>query len=61
MDILDRGSVIRTLSLYKPREIYNLAAQSFVGVSFEELWQPLNNRTSSDKSAGGNKDRRSPD
>ena len=36
MDILDQGSVIRTLSLYKPREIYNLAAQSFVGVSFEE-------------------------
>ena len=41
MDILDQGSVIRTLSLYKPREIYNLAAQSFVGVLWRSQWQPL--------------------
>jgi GDPmannose 4,6-dehydratase len=37
-DLLDSYSVIETLRSCKPDEIYNLAAQSFVGASFE---QPL--------------------
>jgi len=36
LDLTDLGSIIRVISLYKPTEIYNLAAQSFVGVSFEQ-------------------------
>lgn len=36
MDLEDLSSQIRVLSKYKPDEIYNLAAQSFVGVSFEQ-------------------------
>ena len=35
-DLLDIGNTIRILSTYKPDEVYNLAAQSFVGVSFEQ-------------------------
>lgn len=38
MDIEDLSSQIRILQKYMPDEIYNFAAQSFVGVSFE---QPL--------------------
>jgi len=38
MDIEDISSQIRVLQKYMPDEIYNFAAQSFVGVSFE---QPL--------------------
>lgn len=37
-DITDLSSVVRLLSVVEPDEIYNLAAQSFVGASFE---QPL--------------------
>ncbi len=37
-DLTDMASSIRLLELAKPQEVYNLAAQSFVGVSFE---QPL--------------------
>jgi GDPmannose 4,6-dehydratase len=37
-DLTDLGSSIRLLKTAKPREVYNLAAQSFVGVSFD---QPL--------------------
>jgi GDPmannose 4,6-dehydratase len=37
-DITDLSSTIRLIQKTKPQEIYNLAAQSFVGVSFE---QPL--------------------
>ncbi|MFN7710406.1 MAG: GDP-mannose 4,6-dehydratase [Holosporales bacterium] len=37
-DLLDSGNAIRLCSKYQPDEVYNLAAQSFVGVSFE---QPL--------------------
>ena len=37
-DLTDMGSAIRMLAVVKPDEIYNLAAQSFVGVSFD---QPL--------------------
>lgn len=37
-DLLDLGGIIRTVKNVRPDEIYNLAAQSFVGVSFD---QPL--------------------
>jgi GDPmannose 4,6-dehydratase len=36
VDILDTGNLIRTFEKTKPDEIYNLAAQSFVAVSFEK-------------------------
>tara|TARA_B110000503_G_scaffold27548_1_gene43993 strand:+ start:18329 stop:19357 length:1029 start_codon:yes stop_codon:yes gene_type:complete len=35
-DMLDMGSSIRVLKKWQPNEVYNLAAQSFVGVSFEQ-------------------------
>jgi len=35
-DLTDLSSAIRLLEAAKPTEIYNLAAQSFVGVSFEQ-------------------------
>ncbi|CAM2176584.1 GDP-mannose 4,6-dehydratase [Paraburkholderia sacchari] len=35
-DLTDLGATIRILEKAKPREVYNLAAQSFVGVSFEQ-------------------------
>ena len=35
-DLTDLGSSLRLLSRTKPSEIYNLAAQSFVGVSFDQ-------------------------
>jgi GDPmannose 4,6-dehydratase len=35
-DLLDSYSIIETLRATKPDEIYNLAAQSFVGASFEQ-------------------------
>ncbi len=35
-DLTDPGSSIRALSLSEPDEVYNLAAQSFVGVSFSQ-------------------------
>ena len=35
-DLTDPGGVIRTVDACEPEEIYNLAAQSFVGVSFEQ-------------------------
>jgi GDPmannose 4,6-dehydratase len=38
MELLEESNVRRALGLLKPDEIYNLAAQSFVGLSFE---QPL--------------------
>lgn len=38
MDLLDEGSIIRTIRDHQPDELYNLAAQSFVGISFD---QPL--------------------
>ena len=37
-DLIDQSNAIRMVSEIQPDEIYNLAAQSFVGVSFE---QPL--------------------
>jgi GDPmannose 4,6-dehydratase len=36
MDLEDLSGQLRVLQKYKPDEIYNLAAQSFVGVSFEQ-------------------------
>ncbi|MFZ5652175.1 MAG: GDP-mannose 4,6-dehydratase [Bacillota bacterium] len=38
MDLLDLGSIVRIIEKTGPDEVYNLAAQSFVGVSFS---QPL--------------------
>ena len=35
-DLTDQGNSIRLIQDYQPDEIYNLAAQSFVGVSFEQ-------------------------
>jgi len=35
-DLTDLGASIRLIEKAKPQEIYNLAAQSFVGVSFEQ-------------------------
>src|SRR5665213_3389985 len=35
-DLTDLGSSIRLLQLAKPQEVYNLAAQSFVAVSFDQ-------------------------
>ena len=35
-DLTDLGNTINLLEKYQPDEIYNLAAQSFVGVSFEQ-------------------------
>lgn len=35
-DLTDPGAAIRLLERHRPQEVYNLAAQSFVGVSFEK-------------------------
>jgi len=35
-DLTDQGNSIRLLQRYQPAELYNLAAQSFVGVSFDQ-------------------------
>ena len=35
-DLADLGSAISLIQKYEPHEIYNLAAQSFVGVSFDQ-------------------------
>jgi GDPmannose 4,6-dehydratase len=35
-DLTDLGNFVSLLNRYEPDEIYNLAAQSFVGVSFEQ-------------------------
>jgi GDPmannose 4,6-dehydratase len=36
LDLTDQGSCLNLLRRFKPEEVYNLAAQSFVGVSFEQ-------------------------
>lgn len=36
MDLLEFSNIIRTIEKVQPDEVYNLAAQSFVGVSFEQ-------------------------
>ena len=38
-DLVDSGSMVEALKISKPDEVYHLAAQSFVGASFE---QPIN-------------------
>ena len=35
-DLLDQSSILEAIKLAKPDEVYNLAAQSFVGASFEQ-------------------------
>lgn len=35
-DVTDLSSIIRAISIAKPTEVYNLAAQSFVGTSWEQ-------------------------
>jgi GDPmannose 4,6-dehydratase len=35
-DLTDQSSAVRMVEKYQPDEIYNLAAQSFVGVSFDQ-------------------------
>ena len=35
MDLLELGNIFRIIDKYKPDEVYNLAAQSFVGASFK--------------------------
>ena len=35
-DLIDTGSIVEAISISKPDEIYHLAAQSFVGTSFEQ-------------------------
>ena len=35
MDLMEIGNIFRTLEKYQPDEVFNLAAQSFVGASFE--------------------------
>jgi GDPmannose 4,6-dehydratase len=35
-DLTDGGAAIRLMHAHKPNEVYNLAAQSFVGVSFDQ-------------------------
>tara|TARA_R110000823_G_scaffold130015_12_gene257943 strand:+ start:64082 stop:65122 length:1041 start_codon:yes stop_codon:yes gene_type:complete len=35
-DLTDLGATLRLLERSRPREVYNLAAQSFVGVSFDQ-------------------------
>ena len=35
-DVTDQSSLTRTVQLVKPNEVYNLAAQSFVGTSWQQ-------------------------
>ncbi|MET0571714.1 MAG: GDP-mannose 4,6-dehydratase [Pedobacter agri] len=46
-DLLDFSSIIKILLKYKPDEFYNLAAQSSVGISFEQPIGTLNYNTQS--------------
>jgi len=46
-DLLDFSSIIKLLLKYKPVEFYNLAAQSSVGVSFEQPIGTINYNTQS--------------
>lgn len=41
-DITDISSIIEAITLYKPDEFYNLAAQSHVGLSFKEPLSTVN-------------------
>ena len=46
-DLLDFSSIVKMLLKYKPDEFYNLAAQSSVGVSFEQPIGTINYNTQS--------------
>lgn len=46
-DLLDFSSIIKMLIKYQPNEFYNLAAQSSVGISFEQPISTLNYNTQS--------------
>lgn len=46
-DLLDFSSIIKLLLKYKPSEFYNLAAQSSVGISFEQPIGTINYNTQS--------------
>jgi len=46
-DLLDFSSIIKILIKYQPQEFYNLAAQSSVGVSFEQPIGTINYNTQS--------------
>jgi GDPmannose 4,6-dehydratase len=46
-DLLDFSSIIKVLLKYKPDEFYNLAAQSSVGISFEQPIGTINYNTQS--------------
>lgn len=46
-DLLDFSSIIKNLLKYKPSEFYNLAAQSSVGISFEQPIGTINYNTQS--------------
>jgi GDPmannose 4,6-dehydratase len=46
-DLLDFSSIVKILIKYKPDEFYNLAAQSSVGVSFEQPIGTINYNTQS--------------
>lgn len=46
-DLLDFSSIIKLLLKYKPDEFYNLAAQSSVGISFEQPIGTINYNTQS--------------
>src|SRR3990172_7733816 len=46
VDILDTGNLIRVFDKVGPDEIYNLAAQSYVAVSFEKPVLPARSRPS---------------
>jgi GDPmannose 4,6-dehydratase len=46
-DLLDFSSIIKILIKYKPNEFYNLAAQSSVGMSFEQPIGTINYNTQS--------------
>jgi GDPmannose 4,6-dehydratase len=46
-DLLDFSSIIKILLKYKPDEFYNLAAQSSVGISFEQPIGTINYNTQS--------------
>jgi GDPmannose 4,6-dehydratase len=46
-DLLDFSSIIKILIKYKPQEFYNLAAQSSVGMSFEQPIGTINYNTQS--------------
>jgi len=36
LDLTDSGNILKTIEKYEPDEVYNLAAQSFVGISFDQ-------------------------